>query len=332
MQSSTTMYSAANNPGIMCSARGKCGASLSEPFAAILILLISSHLFFVSEIMAGEASNPYDQSLQGEAPVVKQKLGKVWSEYADLVGLYNPWGLDISGGFEYRDSYRYDASYDAVSSYWQTGVGIDVIPSYVQPSIHFEWMPSLFLVTRLQCDGYYYFGRNGSLLSFSSGSEAFGDQELRARRGTEESGVGSRILFQPTLQLKIGDIVVRNQSDIAKYWFPGKGPFFYEQEYDTLLKDGDHLYANRTQVLREMSRGAGSGSNLLGPFYEIVHAEAADLTRQRVGLLFYSEQSHKKRSFEMSHFFAEIGYNLQDRNRGQEIFFLIGVGGSSLLN
>jgi hypothetical protein len=314
------------------SARGKCSISPPETFAAgILVLLVFSHLFFVSEVSAFEASNPSEQNLQGEAPSVRQNLGKEWSAYADLVGTYNPQGLDISGGYEYRDSYRYDNHYDSVSSYWQTGAGIDISPAYARPSIDFEWMPGLFLVARLQCDGYYYFGKNGGLLSFSSGKDPFGNQELRARRGTEESGVGSRLLFQPTIQLKIGDIVLRNQSDIAKYWFSGKGPFFLEQEYDTLLKDGDHLFANRTQALKEISGGPANSSILLGPYYELVHAEAADLTRQRIGVLFYSEQSHKKRSLDTSHFFAEIGYNLKDRNRGQEIFFLIGVGGSSVL-
>jgi hypothetical protein len=332
MQSSTKNYSAVNDAGILAQYEENAELVGRKTFAAsILILLVFFHLFFVSEISAFEAANPSEQNPQGETPKVKQKLGKEWSEYADLIGFYNPLGLDIAGGFEYKDSYRYDNYYDAVSSYWQTGAGIDVIPSYAEPSIHFEWMPSLFLVARLQYDGYYFFGNNGSLLSFSSGNDPFGDQVLRARRGTEESGFGSRLLFQPTIQLKIGDIILRNQSDIAQYWFPGKGPFFYEQEYDTLLKDGDHLFANRTQALKEISGGPGNGSILLGPYYELVHAEAADLTRQRIGVLFYSEQSHKKLSFDSTHFFAEIGYNLKDRNRGQEIFFLIGVGGSSVL-
>lgn len=310
----------------------KCRISQPETFAAgIFILLIFFHLYFVSDISAFEESRSSEQNLQGEAPSVGQKLGKGWSAYADLIGTYNPQGIDISGGYEYRDSYRYDNHYDSVSSYWQTGAEIDISPAHAQPSIDFEWMPALFLIARLQYDGYYYFGKNGGLLSFSSGKDPFGDQELRARRGSEESGVGSRLLFQPTIQIKTGDIVLRNQTDIAQYWFPGKGPFFLEQEYDTLLKDGDYLFANRTQALKEISGGSALGSILIGPYYELVHAEAADLTRQRVGVLFYSEQSHEKRSFDTSHFFAEIGYNLKDRNRGQEIFFLIGVGGTSVL-
>jgi hypothetical protein len=303
--------------------------SLPGAFAVVILLFFDLlPLFCVSEAPALEASNP---SQQEEAPEAKPKLGKEWSEYADLVGAYNPRGLDVSGGFEYKDSYRYDDHYDAVSSYWQMGAGIDINPSYAQPSVAFEWMPALFFVARLEGDGYSYFGKNGGLLSFSSGRDPFGDPELRARRGTEETGFGSRLLFQPTIQLKAGDFVLRNQSDIAHYRFPGTGPFFLEQEYDTLLRNGDHLYANRTQVLKEIRGGPGSGSIFLGPYYELVHAEAADLTRQRIGVLFYSEQNRRNRFFDSSHFFAEIGYNLEDRNREGEVFLLIGVGGSSVL-
>jgi hypothetical protein len=306
--------------------------SLPGAFAVVILLFfVLFQLFCVSEVPALEVSNPSQQGKQEEAPEAKQKLGKEWSEYADLVGAYNPRGVDLSGGFEYKDSYRYDDHYDAVSSYWQTAAGIDINPAYAQPSISFEWMLALFFVARLEYDGYSYFGKNGGLLSFSSGRDPFGDQELRARRGTEESGFGSRLLFQPTIQLKTGDIVLRNQSDIAQYRFPGRGPFFLEQEYDTLLRNGDHLYANRTQVLKEIGGGPGHGDTFLGPYYELVHAEAADLTRQRIGLLYYSEKSSKGRPFDVTHIFAEIGYNLKDRNRGQEIYFLVGVGGSSIL-
>lgn len=314
-----------------CATRGICNVSLRETLAVcFLISLAFFQLSFVPEVFAFETSNSSEQNPPEEAPAIKQKLEKEWSEYVDLAGTANPLGLDVSGGFEYTDSYRYDHT-DAVSSYWQTGAGIDISPSYAQPSIAFEWMPALFLVTRLEYDGYSYFGKNGGLLSFSSGRDPFGDRELRARRGTEEAGFGSRLLFQPTIQMKVGDVVLRNQSDIAQYRFPGRGPYFLEQEYDTLLKDGDHLYANRTQALKEISTGHGGDSVLFGPYYELVHAQAADLTRQRIGILFYSEQSNKNRSVETGHFCAEIGYNLEDRNRGHEVYLLVGVGGDRVM-
>jgi hypothetical protein len=302
----------------------------TKRFYFIFLILYFFTMSFVSNVPAFEATGSEQPTPQAESPADRQKLGPAWTASTELIGSYNPLGIDASEGLEYRDSYRYDEHYDAVSAYWQAGGGLDVNPAYVQPSIHLEWMPWIFATARLQYDGYYFFGTNGSLLSFSSGQEPFGDNERRARRGTEESGFGSRVLVQPTILLKVGDIILRNQSDIARYRFPGKGPFFLEQEYDTLLKDGDYLFANRTQVLKEIG-GPGQGSIFLGPYYELVHARAADLTRQRIGVLFYSEQSHKNRLLDESHFFAEIGYNLEDRNRERQIFLLIGVGGSSIL-
>lgn len=260
-----------------------------------------------------------------------EKLGAEWSEYADIVGTFNPSGIEASGGYEYTNAYHYDERYNAVSSSWTAGGGIDLTPSYLQPSLAFEWMPALFLTARIECDGYFYFGTNGGLLSFSSGKEPFGDRELRARKGTEETGMGSRLLLQPTIQLRLGDIVLRNQSDVARYRFPGRGPFFHEQEYDILLKDGGYLVANRTQALKEIGSATGGGRTYLGPYFELVHAAGSDLTRRQIGVLLYSEPGRAKASSDEAHYFIQIGYNLKDRNREGEIFILVGTGLSSAM-
>jgi len=216
-----------------------------------------------------------------------------------------------------------------VSSYWQTGAGIDILPSYAQPSVHFEWMPALFFVGRLQYDLYSYFGTNSGLLSFSSAQDSFGKAELRSRRGTEETGIGSRVFFQPTFQLKVSDVLVRNQSDLARYRFPGKGPYYLVQEYDTLLPNNGDLFANRTQVMKDIGDGK-SGSMLIGPYYEIIHAGTTDLIRKQLGIVLYAERKQGSSAAREGHFFAQLGYNLKDRNREGEITFLIGVGASSM--
>ncbi len=303
------------------------GRPRNNLFCSLLLLsiLFALHCPQLSA-QENESTSPPERN-QDEPGQIRQRLGSAWSEYADALASYNPKGAEVSGGLEYRNSYRYDNRYDSVSSYWQTGVGMNLTPAYAQPSVHLEWMPFLAVVGRLQYDRYYYFGANGGLLSFSSAGDPYGDRELGARRGTEESGVGSRVLFQPTVQLKTGDIVMRNQSDIARYRFPGKGPFFLVQEYDALLENGGSLLANRTQVLKEIK---GPDADLLvGPYYEIVRAAAGAVPRRQMGVLLYSEQSRKQASSEEHHYFALIGYDLQDRNRKGEIFFLVGLGLSS---
>lgn len=78
--------------------REKRGIIPAKPFAAGILFLLAFHLSMVSEIPALEATNQSEQNPQGETPEVDQKLGKEWSEYADLAGTYNPPGIDISGG------------------------------------------------------------------------------------------------------------------------------------------------------------------------------------------------------------------------------------------
>jgi hypothetical protein len=125
--------------------------------------------------------------------------------------------------------------------------------------------------------------------------------------------------------MKAGNIIFRNQSDIARYWFPGQGPYFLELEYDTLLKNGDNLFANRTQVLYGIE-SSGKGNLFVGPFYEIVRAGAARLTRQRIGLIVYTEKVSNPSWFGANRYYVQFGYNLEDPNRAQELFFLIGLG------
>jgi len=297
-------------------------------YCPIVILFVFCGIFlellFPERIFA-EAGSP-DSVPKDKVPVIKQKLGGAWTGSVDLIGEYNPQGIDLSGGVDYRNSYRYSEEYETVSAYWQTGVGLDINPSYVQPSVSGEWMPWLPIILRLQYDGYYFFGANGGLLSFASPQEPFGDSARKARKGTEETGFGQRLLFQPTVQLKAGSLILRNQSDVAWYRFPGRGPYFLELEYDTLLKDGDHLFANRTQVLTEIGESK-NGVTVIGPFYEVVHAEAANLIRKRLGLLWYTERGPKIGFFDTTRYFGQVGYDLEDPNRGHQVFFIIGVGG-----
>ncbi len=293
----------------------------------LFLLLATAILSAAQASSAADGSASSQQEARDAAPGSGGKTGTSWSEDVDIVGTFNPLGLEASAGYSYTNAYRYDEHYDAVSASWTAGPEIALTPSFLRPSLSFEWMPFLFLTTRFEYDGYYYLGANGGMLSFSSAADAFGDRELRARKGTEDSGRGSRLLLQPTVQLRIGDIVLRNQSDIARYRFPGSGPFFHEQEYDTLLKDGGLLFANRTQVLKEKT--SGGDTLLFGPYFELVHAAVSDIVRRQIGILLYSERSRSTASADESHYFLQIGYNLRDRNREGEIFILIGTGLSS---
>jgi len=246
--------------------------------------------------------------------------------HADLVGAANPDGAMLVLGAYRRWIREFDKVHGIPSAYLQGGAMLGVNPAYVQASVYGEWMPAIFAQLRLQYDLYGFFGSNGALLSFPSAEARFGDREIDALNGQEESSLGHRILLQPTLRAKAGPLIFRNQTDVAYYRFDGRGPYFFEREYDTLLKDGDFLIANRTHVLYEAWKGKGDEMLLAGPFYEVTHAADAKLTRQRIGAALYWVPKERVWSLSRPRLYAEIGFNVQDRNRDDEVFAIFGVG------
>lgn len=179
---------------------------------------------------------------------------------------------------------------------------------------------------RLQVDGYRFFGANGALLSFQSADSRFGKAEVDDRSGDEEKGWGARLLLQPILTGKRGGLILRNSTDVAHYRFRGEGPYFHESEYDTLLKDGDFLVRNRTSLLEAFWAGPGGRTLIAGPYFELTHAAAADLTRERLGLQFYWVPLEALRFLEHPRLYGCAGVNLRDRNREHEMFLEAGVG------
>lgn len=246
--------------------------------------------------------------------------------HADVVGAVNPDGAMVLLGAFRRWISQFDNVHGIPSSYLQAGTMLGLNPAYAQASIYGEWMPAIWAQLRLQYDLYGFFGENGALLSFPSADARFGDDQIDALEGQEESGLGHRILFQPTLRAKLGRFYLRNQTDLAYYRFDANGPYFFEREYDTLLKDGDFLLANRTHVLYELWKGRAEQILLAGPFYDVTHAADAGITRQRIGTAFYWVPKDTLWILSRPRIFAEIGYNMQDRNRDNEGFAVFGVG------
>jgi hypothetical protein len=246
--------------------------------------------------------------------------------HADIFGRMNPSGIMLTLGAFRRWSGLLDPEYGMPSSYQQLGIALGVNPAYAQASIYGEWKPARFIQIRLQYDLQGYFGENGALLSFPSGGAKFGKKEVDALSGQEETGWGHRLLLQPVITGKVGPIIIRNNTDLAYYRFGGRGPYFYEWEYDTLLKDGDFLINNITAFLVEAWKGGGSKILLVGPFYQITHAADADITRQRAGLQLFWAPAESIWAFSKPRIYGQLGVNLQDRNRENQMFLEMGLG------
>ena len=282
-------------------------------------------LLIQSPMVRADDAVPLSNQDQLQKDMVKEKTGGNYTLYGNLGGRVNPQGLGFSGGVKYRDVYQYSEKYDTPSAYWQTSLGVGVSPAYGQVSAHIEWMPWMFLAMRMQYNYYQFFGMNNSLLSFSSGRDPFGDDVTRDRHD-EEHATGQRYMFQPTLQGKIGSFILRNQTDIAYYRFSGRGPYFLELEYYTLLKDGDYLISNRTQLLYEAWKGSGGRLLLAGPYYEVTRADEAQITQQKVGGLIYWVPMDSVLGVSRPRLAMMAGYHFEDPNRQGQFFFVLGMG------
>lgn len=250
--------------------------------------------------------------------------GRVWL-YGDVGGRVNPSGLAAFGGINYRDVYGVDRDRGLEAAYWQTGVGVGISPSAAVGSVHFEWMPWIVLPLRIQYDYYRFLGTSYGLISFDSARANLSEEGISNRKD-QEAAKGHRFLFQPTLRGKVGPVFFRNQTDLAYYYFSGRGPYFLELEYFTLLKDGDWLVSNRTEAAVELWKGNGGKTLLSGPYYEVTRAGDAQITQQKVGALLYWVPMEKLASLDRPHLALKLGYHLQDPERQGQLYALLAVG------
>jgi hypothetical protein len=278
------------------------------------LILIAAGIMLLTGVPPARAE---DDTATGDAETVY---------HADMVTSMNPDGIMlIVGGFR-RWSGPLDREYGIPSSSNQLGFTLGVSPAYAKASAYDEWQPAIFAQLRLQYDLYRFFGENGALLSFPSADSKYGKHEVDALSGKEETGWGQRVMFQPVITAKAGPVIIRNTTDLAYYRSGGRGPYFLEWEYDTLLKDGDFLLNNRTAFLMAAWKGSRFETLLAGPFYEITHGSRADITRQRSGVQVFWSHAESIGSFSHPRVYAQIGINLQDRNRDKEAFLTAGLG------
>jgi hypothetical protein len=245
---------------------------------------------------------------------------------ADIVGAGNPAGLLAVGGASRR--WTLAGSPDSpLSPYLQSGFSLGSSPAYARGSAYAEWMPHAAVQLRAQYNLYrYYGGSSVALLSFPSGDSPFGDDEVSRLEGEAESGWGQRFLVSPVLRLKLGPLLLRNVTDLAWFRFDGRGPYFLEWEYDTLLKDGDWLVADSIQAVVKLWQGSGENALYAGPFFEIAHAGASEITQERAGLIMSWTGLGRLGALRRPRTFLQVGVHLRDPNREGTLFVLAGVG------
>ncbi len=236
--------------------------------------------------------------------------------HGDVISRLNPNGIMVFLGGTYQHTYGVSEKHNIESGYWKTGIMAGLNPAYAQMGGFLEWQPLLFLRIKGGVDYYGYFGGYGSLASLDSPEPDFGRKRLQAANEKRDSG--HRWLFEPAIRFKTGRILWLHQMRLAYYQFNGTGPLFYEAEYNTLLKNGDTLRWNTTHLMFEIFR-QGKDRLMIGPYYEATKAVSTSLTRERLGAQFYQTVQNNR-------LYGQIGTNIKDKNRKNELFLILDFG------
>lgn len=244
---------------------------------------------------------------------------------SDLWGQVNPDGIAAGVDLYRRWSGPRDPALDVPVSYHQAGALAGTTPAFGRVSLYGEWQPLIFANLRLQYDLYRFYGTNSALLSFPSAESPFDRRDVEALEGQEEAGYGNRVLIRPMLFAKTGPVIITNRTDLAYLSFSGRGPYFLDWTYETLLPDGGRVVENRTDILLEIRKGPGTETLLAGPFYDIMHASTG-LKRNRIGGSVYAVLADELGPLRRPRVYGQAGLYLHDRNREGEAYAAIGSG------
>jgi hypothetical protein len=256
-----------------------------------------------------------------------EKEGGAPYAWFDLIATHNPLGAVGYVGGTYRYVFEYSQEYDEPESYLEAGAFAGYCPAYVQGAAYVDWQPADYLTIHAEYDLYRFLAAWGSLLSFPSGKEPFGDRQVDQRAGEEKTGLGQRLFLQPTLYAEVKPIEFVEQIDVGYYLFDGRGPYFYEQESDLLLRNGDWALAERFSMLVEYWKSGPDRHLYLGPYYEYDWAAAANLRRNRFGGQFELIPSEGWGYWARPRFYGQGGVYLKDPNRLNQLYALFGFGG-----
>lgn len=242
---------------------------------------------------------------------------------ADIITQYNPIGLAGIIELDNRYIYHKDTSPIWNGLYFQEGLGVTVTPAYLTGSVSLEWLPIAIFKLRLGYDASTYFGNYK--LSFDSTSD-FGDSIRKEYKGNEDTGSSNAALIQPTLQMKLGKVILVNQTDLTRYSFYGDGPNFLVNQYDLLVEKKDSIIANKLQVLYEVINENDKKILIMGPYYEFVRTDNTDLVSKRLGGILYYIPNDIIWGRKNPRLFIQSGVYLSDPNRKNGFFIIAGGG------
>jgi len=243
----------------------------------------------------------------------------------EAIGISNPIAAAIRGEVYYRYIYRKDTSPLWNDLYIQSGVQYLVSPAFARGGVHLEWLPIAVFQLRLRYDYDYYAGNAGSLLNFNSRNAAYSDKVVDARKGSELTAHANRIVINPILRVKFGEFIVRNSLNYYRYQISANHPYFLERSLDILVAQKGQIYSNKLSMLHILNLPTAK-KTLVGPLFEYLYSKEANLTQQRLGLLWFQTLKKQSKHFKDTRWFTLLSFFLEDRHRENEIYLGFGIG------
>lgn len=236
----------------------------------------------------------------------------------------NPAGLELLWSRSLRKTLAWRSPGESWASL-EGGMVMALTPALGRVGLFGEWQPLPVLILRAEADQLRYTGQHGGVLSFERSSLPFGQPVLDARRGDEESASARRVQAQATLQYRAGPLVFRVPLNLVWTRNAGRGPWFYDPQYDTLLRDGDRLQDTSLQV--GWAGGTGLGELVVGPSYEVTRTREAGLERRRAGLFGLLRRASPAGWLVEPYLAFQVGRDLRDPNRRGQINTQLALGG-----
>ena len=209
----------------------------------------------------------------------------------------------------------------------RAGLTHTLTPSYTRLAAWFELSPLSILDLRAGVEPAAYFGSFGSLMSFDTYGDDFGDSARSARRAEAHAGTGTRLFLAPTLKGRLGSFVFASSASWEWWRSSAAGPLYYEPARDTLLRsDGDRLLTLSTVIARRQPLGGG-GEITCGLKHDLTEVFAAAGNRsQKLGVFAARQLAARHLSLPARSVVAvQVAYYLEDPIRKGQLGAAVGV-------
>lgn len=271
-----------------------------------------------------------------EAPAIKLPVIPDWRFVINnlLIFRNNPIGLEdqIRVGVQKRLLHREGALFRDTFLFF--GAYPKLNPAYLKAGPSLELQPLSVFNLRAAVEVVEYYSTFGFLQSYGSPLANYSDTARDAADkidGAAYATSGVHAMIEPTLQLKLGPIVVRDKFS-AEYWrmnLHGNDTVFYDATLDTLVPGNGWVVANDLDALYLTKFGltVGARYSAVKPFYKKSdYAPGDDVSvnhngHQRLGaIIAYTFFDHGYTSFNKPSILVIASWYLQHQYRtGQDV-------------